>query len=1129
MNRVIVLIVFLSLSGIVFSQFDPGKIGDGQTICYGTAPVRLSFIDEPSGDPGAYSYRWQRSNTNDDKWSDITGPIGAVKDYSPPVLGRTTSFRCKVTDESQNEEFTNPVKIIVLEDLDAGAIQSPQMVFAGTRTQLMESVAASGGSGPDAFTYRWQRSSDGLYWSNIEAITNQEYYPSGIISDQWFKRWVVDPRCGSVATKPIKVSTSNLTLFGNDIPEYISVSLDEQYEFGTVFRVLSSGIIPVIRLYSGDDEGGIHIIRFWRITESEQEEGDKYELIAGPFYWDIERGSTGWKEYNLDLPLQVEGGCEYMLGISTSDDGLWSESQNYMQETSNDYILYLESKMGTFGELPEEWWYQVEGFFRDVVFIPYSSGSIGSEQTICYNTTPESLIETEEPTGAAGYYTFQWQSSNDGSEWTDINSATAANYSPSELTRSTWFRRKVISDYLVTTGEPVLITVNPRFSLAQLLDGGSIYTNTGTNLRISLEGGTGPYSIDYKLNDQLTETLPDYNNRDDIFTGILNGSNGYEIIGVTDANGCSPESLGTPLTINANLDYADTITAKAVVLVNSSSDSYSDYNLYIKPYFDWFGIPYDEYDVHSLDLPELGNYAIIVLGHKNVYSSEYPITDIENAVSGGTGFYSFDPHFFDYTSAFAGEEIENLEFLSHFIGINSDHFITKYHENDQYDLSNSTIELNRTISNIFYQKYELNEAVNLAWLVTEDAINLPILQAATYGEGHIIAWSFYGWMDEFILGPIRGMDDLLWRSIVWAARKPFVMQGVQPMLTMRVDDVDGRGGYDAGEIDMKYLEWLKISNEFGYIPWCGTFIDYTTDNFYSILRDLVNSGLATASPHSFDYEDNFIFHPHPGKPDDSFDSAENVRRAWKVFADSSIAVSMYMVPHWYVMEEEALAPLAELGVKFIGSYLPYGKFILDEYYPGDNWAMAGPYREVRTGFPGRGNALFYSSYVDWSDNEFFICLTEIQDDGGYEWYPDERLDSLQLVISRGIRHLRRAINSMVLPTLFTHEDRLIMSAEVWRGILSEVTSEILDYYPEYDIIFKSMDDACQYMRAKVDLKIKNVTTEEGLIAVSVAGENDIPTKCYIFTEEDDQIHFKMITLPKVTDSENPIVISILHE
>ncbi len=63
------------------------------------------------------------------------------------------------------------------------------------------------------------------------------------------------------------------------------------------------------------------------------------------------------------------------------------------------------------------------------------------------------------------------------------------------------------------------------------------------------------------------------------------------------------------------------------------------------------------------------------------------------------------------------------------------------------------------------------------------------------GAGQLLSWASTDWMDTRVLGPLAGLDDLFWRGLVWAARKPFCLRGLPPLVTMRVDDVAGTGGH----------------------------------------------------------------------------------------------------------------------------------------------------------------------------------------------------------------------------------------------------------------------------------------------------------------------------------------------
>jgi hypothetical protein len=74
------------------------------------------------------------------------------------------------------------------------------------------------------------------------------------------------------------------------------------------------------------------------------------------------------------------------------------------------------------------------------VYDEFKVGSIAADQTICYNTTPEMLTSVS-PTGGATPYFYQWQSSTDNINFSDILVAgTGTTYSPPALTETTYYR-----------------------------------------------------------------------------------------------------------------------------------------------------------------------------------------------------------------------------------------------------------------------------------------------------------------------------------------------------------------------------------------------------------------------------------------------------------------------------------------------------------------------------------------------------------------------------------------------------------------------------------------------------------------------------------------------------------------
>jgi len=96
------------------------------------------------------------------------------------------------------------------------------------------------------------------------------------------------------------------------------------------------------------------------------------------------------------------------------------------------------------------------------VYPVFQIGSITSNQSICYNSAPTHL-QGIAPTGGNTPYSYQWQSSVDGINFTDIPDATGLDYQPEYLTNTTMYRQIQTSANGCGTGmtNVVTVTVNP--------------------------------------------------------------------------------------------------------------------------------------------------------------------------------------------------------------------------------------------------------------------------------------------------------------------------------------------------------------------------------------------------------------------------------------------------------------------------------------------------------------------------------------------------------------------------------------------------------------------------------------------------------------------------------------------
>lgn len=855
----------------------------------------------------------------------------------------------------------------------------------------------------------------------------------------------------------------------------------------------------------------------------------KVPAVTKPFSNLVKSGRFNFIVLIVAYPKLTAGsiGRSQSIGFNTQPDPLTQHSPPsggtgiyvYQWQSSKDSVIWTNISNAnqvsySSPALTSNTWYRLNVSSGN--FIPVASNpvlikvypklvacTIGNRQTICYNIKPASLIQVSTPSGGTGSYIYQWQSSKDSIKWNDINGASLDTYSPPALTENTWYRLDIRSGYSVKSNT-VKITLLKQINEAQLYDTKTIFDNTSTTFNVIVSGGTPPYTITYSVNGVVQPTITNYISGTNLPTGNLAaGTYTYSLVSVKDINGCDAQSLGKNITVTV-LPNQVSLTNKALILVNSSSSSYTDYVDYIKPYLDNFGIPYDVCNVNTTSFPSFDGYAIIVFGHKNVYTSEYPIAKLEKAVSGGVGLYSFDPHLFDYASGF-NTPVPQKSVTSNQINIsNTTHFITQYHAPDIYNPTNNQVPLLKSWT--LAQNSNLTGGTDLA-VISSGGESVSLLQVTNYGKGKIVKWCGYDWVFESTLGPVFGMDDLLWRGIVWAARKPFAMQGMPPFITMRVDDVTGGG---PGATDS--FEWIKICNEYGLIPWCGTYNNFIYKIYIPTLKSLIDNNLATASPHAFFWND-FIYFNHDNITNPPFDPAARTRSARDYYIQNGLKISKYFVPHYYEVSSAALPEISAMGGEFIGIHMLPD----NPYYP-TAWLNCAPYRINRSGQASNTLPVYYGGYVKLSGIEFFNCLTEIRDDGGYEWYPD---NTVSTTVARGIRHLRRSLNSMVLSSLFTHERFFppITSAN-FREIISQITSAISMYNPEY----KSMDYAVQYIRARNNIRITNVKDNPTDIQISYSGSNDLDTRCYLFTESSDQISYRFVILPKINGNNQVTVL-----
>ena len=289
------------------------------------------------------------------------------------------------------------------------------------------------------------------------------------------------------------------------------------------------------------------------------------------------------------------------------------------------------------------------------------------------------------------------------------------------------------------------------------------------------------------------------------------------------------------------------------------------------------------------------------------------------------------------------------------------HYITSLHvPNDLITLSNAS---NTTFMTVPGFSLPTNDTA----VVTLNGA--PLVAVAKFGQGRAVQWSSYAWMSTAIQGPVNGLDDLVWRGFVWAARKPFVMRAMPHLATLRVyvDDVTGDCSAPYG---VQPLWWVHEMTNVGFKPWLSLFandLSYETQTYpdpyngvnrVADLSNMVASGSVTASMHSFSAtqstEPNFFYFDHLNLTNYSDSVMSNNYVLGTQFMQwAGIPSSKVVIAHFSEIGTNAFNGLTNWGVEFVMEELVPGTVACEAPYA--PWLMAGPYRYFDTPLPGESD------------------------------------------------------------------------------------------------------------------------------------------------------------------------------
>jgi len=560
-------------------------------------------------------------------------------------------------------------------------------------------------------------------------------------------------------------------------------------------------------------------------------------------------------------------------------------------------------------------------------------------------------------------------------------------------------------------------------------------------------------------------------------------------------------------------------------LVDSSKkEEYNQLKEILWSALDFFGMPYEVLDLakDNLVVEALNDHSVVIIGQEHLGKSlsESNTSSIIEAVMSGTGLVCFDGDLHSYKNPlkdalglWTSKEGTHMPHL--------DTWMVRIWDNRHYITDAKELEFIRfnkqvDVCNIVNIEKDYNLLMTIA-----NSSGLPAAVTETVGKGRVVLFTVSSkiWLNEYF-GHGGGLDDIFWRSIVWAAKKPFVMLAMPPFVTIRIDDCSGAPNR---------FGWVRILNKHGFVPHVSLFTENIGEKEAQAIKQLYDAGNAEFSFHAFTWTKQIFWESKSPTDHDvgrEFSKAELTsffKRMDELSKKWSIKWSKVLTAHFGEVGKDVIPFLKERGIIYLGMPYAFGT-------PYGAAPLQLPETELRKlrPFNGQGGVIDY--HPDYP--EFFVVYPS------YEDVPksvQQMLTTKSVISPNGQRYdflwetgrekvdvelgawfmafgIKLCLGSLFPVVLVTHEQNIcILNNEEWDNLLTKV-DQITSKYRK---IFRSWSYIAEYAENLYNLKISHIETDSANneLDCCLTGHTEIPLYLYVFEGDSEHIEQSFKEIP----------------